>query len=432
MHRRLRPRLVQLSDRGRVKLLDAGLSDVLGREPTRGSADAASYRSPEQERGRPVDRQADVWAFGAIVFEMLCGSPAFGSRGGASSPILTREPDWAALPPATPPSAERVVRRCLERNPYQRLHDIADARIEIEHARTEPASSEGGIRPRPTRALAWKLFGSFLLGGLAAGLALWIGLRPSPRRPARRERLNIQLPAMAPLVGEGLPVAALSPDGGRLVYVASQGDRSILYLRQLDRIEARPITGTEGAVSPFFSPDGEWVGFQAEGRLKKIPVAGGQAAVLCDAPQLRGASWGADGTILFAADLEGGLSRVSSEGGAPQPVTKLVAGSGQTSHRWPQILPGGKAAVFSTLTSSGREEEREIVVVQLDSGQMRTLLRGGTYPRYESSGHLLYTRGSSVMAAPFDPKRLDLTGVSRGSALTVHSPWCRRARPREF
>ena len=181
----------------------------------------------------------------------------------------------------------------------------------------------------------WNLAASFLLGSLVAGAAVWFAVRPAPRREHRRERLNITLPAMAPLVGEGLPVAALSPDGSRLVYVAAQGERSILYLRQLDRIESRPIAGTEGALSPFFSPDGQWIGFQADGRLKKISIAGGQAVSLCDAPQLRGASWGSDNMILFTADLEGGLSRVSAAGGQPQVVTKVDPASGQTSHRWP-------------------------------------------------------------------------------------------------
>jgi Tol biopolymer transport system component len=272
----------------------------------------------------------------------------------------------------------------------------------------------GSASPHPSRPRAafWKLAASFLAGGFIAGVAVWNLRRPAARGAHGRERLNITLPAMAPLVGEGLPVAALSPDGSRLVYVAAQGARSILYQRRLDRIDATPISGTEGAVSPFFSPDGQWIAFQAEGRLKKIAASGGQSVALCDAPQLRGGSWGPDNTILFAADLEGGLSRVSAAGGTPRVVTKLNSSSGQTSHRWPQILPGGKAALFSTLTDSGREEEREIAVVSLETGQSHTLLRGGNYPRYASSGHLLYAKGAQLMAAPFDLERLELTGAA--------------------
>ena len=410
LHRRLEPSAVRLTERGRVKLCDLAPSTAEVPDPAR---EPSPYRSPEQARGKSVDKRADIWAFGAVFYELLTGAQAFPAEAplAARATGLAREPNWSALPPRVPPSADRVLRRCLERNPNQRLHDIADARIEIEHARTEAPPSPQS-RPGRVDAPASKLVVFFLLGALVAGLAVWSWLRPSPRRAPRRERLNITLPSMAPLVGEGLPVAALSPDGTRLVYVASQGERSILYLRQLDRIESRPISGTEGAVSPFFSPDGQWIGFQAEGRLKKISIAGGQAVALCDAPQLRGASWGPDNTILFAADLEGGLSRVSAAGGQPQPVTKVDPASGQTSHRWPQILPGGRAAVFSTLTNSGREEEREIAVVRLDTGHWRTLLRGGNYPRYEASGHLLYARATEVLAAPFDLNRLDLTGAA--------------------
>jgi serine/threonine-protein kinase len=415
VHGDLRPDRIKRTAANRVKVLDFGLAGAMGVPPAGASESAAAgdlaYRAPEQARGKPPDRQSDIWAFGAILFEMLAGKRAF-PEGTASemTALLTREPDWQALPAAIPPSAERVLQRCLQRNLHQRLHDIADARIEIEHARAE---SPSGPRPSPPARLpVWKLAVSFLMGALVAGVALWSGLRPAPHRTPRRERLNITLPAIAPLVGEGLPVAALSPDGSRLVYVAAQGARSILYLRQLDRIEARPIPGTEGALSPFFSPDGLWIGFQADGRLKKIPLTGGQAIALCDAPQLRGASWGPDNTILFAADLEGGLSRISAAGGQAQTVTKVDPKSGQTSHRWPQILPDGKTAVFSTLTNSGREEEREIDIVTIETGQWRTLLRGGNYPRYATSGYLLYARGTALMAAPFDLKRLDLTGAA--------------------
>jgi len=277
------------------------------------------------------------------------------------------------------------------------------------------------VTERPPRPAFWKLLASFLAGALVAGVAVWNLRRPAARSGRGRERLNITLPAMAPLVGESLPVAALSPDGARLVYVAAQGGRSVLYDRPLDRIEAAPIPGTEGASSPFFSPDGQWIAFQADGRLKKVPLAGGQPVALCDAPQLRGGSWGPDNTILFAADLEGGLSRVSAAGGTPRVVTKLNTSSGQTSHRWPQILPGGKAALFSTLTDSGREEEREIAVLSLESGQWRTLLKGGNYPRYASSGYLLFARGAQLMAAPFDLARLEVTGAAQAVLENVRS-----------
>ncbi len=409
VHGDLQPSEIRRTPANRIKIFGVGLEGLIGTDPD-DTPGAPAYRAPERARGKPGGKQADIWSFGAIFYEMLTGTPPFAGDATSETRGSASETDWSALPASTPPSAERVLRRCLQRNRHQRLHDIGDARIEIEHARTE---APAGPRSREQRRVPfWKLAGSFLLGGLLAGAAVWFAVRPEPRRAHRRERLNITLPAMAPLVGEGLPVAALSPDGSRLVYVAAQGARSILYLRQLDRIESRPIPGTEGALSPFFSPDGQWIGFQSEGRLKKISIAGGQAVSLCDAPQLRGASWGPDNTILFTADLEGGLSRVSAAGGQPQTVTKVDPASGQTSHRWPSILPGGKAAVFSTLTNSGREEEREIAVVQLETGKWRTLLRGGNYPRYAASGYLLYARATELIAVPFDLKRLDVTGAA--------------------
>jgi serine/threonine-protein kinase len=217
-------------------------------------------------------------------------------------------------------------------------------------------------------------------------------------------------PAESPVLAES-PSLALSPDGARLVYVGrrSEGERQ-LYLRALDRFEAVPIPGTEGGVSPFFSPDGQWVGFWADRKLKKVALAGGQPLILCDAPVLRGASWGTDGTILFSPYGMAALLRVSDRGGEPKPMTKLDPQKGEFTHRWPQILPSGRAAIFTIHRATGNYDNARIGVLMLESGERRTLLEGATQARYVPTGHLVYLRSGSLFAVPFDPERLLVTG----------------------
>ncbi len=272
------------------------------------------------------------------------------------------------------------------------------------------ASLPAARRPRG-RALSR---GLLLLGagGLAAGVAVSITGRPPPPAPWFAKRLSVTLPPAVSLADVVVSPGALafSPDGSLVAYAALAGDRTQLYVRPLERIEAAAIPGTEGGENPFFSPDGRWLGFTAGGKLKKIPIEGGAAMTLCDAPELRGATWGPAGAILFAPSVYGGLSRVSAGGGTPQVVTTPEPGRGEDSHRWPQMLPGGRAALFAIQTGSLREEERGVGVLSLDTGRWRVLLQGGMYPRYAASGHLVYARAGSLFAAAFDADRLELTG----------------------
>jgi serine/threonine-protein kinase len=250
-----------------------------------------------------------------------------------------------------------------------------------------------------------------LLAVAAAGWAVWRA-RPAPEAAPRPVvRLDVLVPSSTSshLLDVSNPDATLvvSPDGSRVVYAVRTLDRIQLFARSLSELDARPIAGTEGGAQAFFSPDGNWIGFGGDGKLKKVPAAGGAAVTLCDAPQLRGASWGEDGTILFAPRGESGLLRVAADGGEPAKVTELDEKRGETSHRWPQILPGGKAAIFTALTAGG---ENGVEAVVLASGERRRVLQGSPDARYLTSGHLLYASDESVFAAAFDPETLRITG----------------------
>jgi serine/threonine-protein kinase len=242
----------------------------------------------------------------------------------------------------------------------------------------------------------------------ALGIAVW-RLASAPRPVSRAV---VTLPP-ADRLGAGLNTAvAISADGTRLVYAARRGTRIQLYLRRIDQLEAAPMPGTEDAAEPFFSPDGEWVGFFSGGKLKKVLVTGGAALTLCDATAGRGAAWGPDDTIVFSPNITGsgaGLWRVSANGGTPQELTKPDAKNRELSHRWPQFLPGGKAVLFTAYTG-GTGDESRIAALRLDTGERRTLFEGATYGRYIPTGHLVYARAGGLLAAPFDPARLQVTG----------------------
>jgi Tol biopolymer transport system component len=250
--------------------------------------------------------------------------------------------------------------------------------------------------------------GSLLIGLVIASFATWI-LKPSPLQLVSRTVIN--LPSGQQLAGlvNGLAVA-LSPDGTRLAYVARQDGTQQLYLRALDSLEAKPIPGTDGAVNPFFSPDGQWVGFFAGGKLKKVSVSGGAAITLGDAVEPRGASWGSKGMIAFAPSASGRLQQLPDTGGTPQSLTRLE--KGEVSHRWPELLPGGKAVLFADGTSGFSFANAQVVVQLLGAGERRNLIQAGTNPRYAPSGHLVYAQGGTLMAVSFDPQRLTATGAA--------------------
>ena len=433
VHRDLKPANVKVTPEDAVKVLDFGLAKAL--ETDAGSADistsptisrmatlagvllgTAAYMSPEQARAKPVDRRADIWAFGCVLYEMLTGKMAFRGESVTDTlaAVIKAEPDWSQLPAATPMRVRVLLRRCLQKDPKQRLRDIGDARISLEEVlsgASEGVSSLGAGGPTLRRVLPWAA-ALFVAGVVLAGATVWI-LKPSPAPPPRPvTRAVITLPPGQRLAGLTGPALALSPDGSHLAYVATTiqpGGTQQIYLRAMESLESRPIPGTEGAATPFFSPDGQWLGFFADGKLKKVSVGGGSAVTVADGTYPGGASWSSQGIIAFSPAVTSALRQVSDAGGTPHALNRF--GRGDISHRWPEFLPGGTAVLFAAGVTGSNWSNAQVVVQSVLTGERRNLIQRATNPRYAPSGHLVYAQGGSLMAAPFDAQRLEVTGT---------------------
>jgi serine/threonine-protein kinase len=418
VHRDLKPANVKITAEGAVKVLDFGLAKAAEGTATMVSpADSptlslaatqvgvilgtAAYMSPEQARGKAVDKRADIWGFGVVLYEMLTGQRLFQGESVSDTlaAVLTKEPDWNRVPPKVLPP----LRRCLEKDPKRRLRDIGDVGLLLEDAPV-PAAKGSGL---------WKVAAGVLVLLLALAIALWEPWRGAAR-PIEQPlvRLDLDLGPDVSLGSSTGPAVILSPDGTRLVFVSQGQDGTRrLFTRRLDPSKATRLERTEGAYAPFFSPDGQWVGFFAQGKLQKIRIDGGEPVSLCDAPAGRGASWGEDGNIIAALDIQQGLSQVPSWGGNATPITEL--GLEEDSHRWPYVLPGGRAVLFTVSTVSINFDEANIAIVSLNDHRRKTVLQhAGMYPRYFPSGHLVYVTKGTLFVAAFDLNRWEVSGAA--------------------
>ncbi|HXG87490.1 MAG TPA: protein kinase [Vicinamibacterales bacterium] len=438
VHRDLKPANIKVRADGTVKVLDFGLAKAVDpagggpavhllNSPTITSPAAmtrlgvilgtAAYMAPEQAKGKPVDRGADLWAFGVVLYEMLSGKPAFEGETitDVLAAIVTRDPDWAAVPGDTPPAIRRLLRRCLERDRRKRLADAGEARYQIEDALASPSGEDVSIvRPAPGRAgVRWWLPWTALAVLALIAIALW---QQSSNKSAEAFRYSIEAPSRAPLGLALRSAVAISRNGGTVVMVGTSEGVERLFVGDRNSFESRALEGTEGASHPVISPDGRWVAFLTSTKLNKVPLTGGPVVTLADVSDPRGLSWDEDDTILFVPAPVSGVFRISPGGGRPVAVTALVEKSERT-HRWPQLLPGGHAVLFTAgaYSSPDNYDNATIEAVTIPGNQRKVLLSGASMARYVSSGHLVFGRGRSLFAVPF---ALDTMTV-KGTAATV-------------
>jgi Tol biopolymer transport system component len=424
IHRDLKPGNIKITPDDKVKVLDFGLAKAIGVEPSEKPTTVTqpgrimgtpAYMSPEQARGKPTDKRSDIWSFGCVLYEMLTGKIPFEGEtvSDTLANILQTDPDWKALPQSTPANIQVLLRRCLVKEPRRRLQHMGDVVIEIDETLNMPAEGPifGESVVEVARRWLWWLgivcgVAGIVVGLIAASIFLGKPASPSPTTVAAvpTRRTLIRLPENQVLgifhsttFGRRQPAFALSPDGSRLVYVAHVGGTTQLFERLMNQFDVRPITGTEEASFPFFSPDGQSLGFFAQAELKVVSLLGGEPVTICSTRDYSGGSWGSDGMIYFTD--HGRLFRVPASGGNAE---RLETESGPISGYLPQALPGSKAV----LISSGDDA----MVFSLETGDKRILVRGVQHPRYVPTGHLVYARAGAIEAVPFNLATLEVAG----------------------
>jgi eukaryotic-like serine/threonine-protein kinase len=426
VHRDLKPANVKVRPDGAVKVLDFGLAkpggaglpagDIVLNPPTITSPamtmqgvilGTAAYMAPEQARGRPVDSRADVWAFGCVLYEMLTGRRAFAGDDITETlaAVVTKEPDWSALPPAAPHVAS-ILQQCLAKDPRRRLRDICDVMLLLERGgEAHPAATRApaSIAPKAATAAACALSVVITAG------ATWLLMAAPPPPPAPRLDLHLHLRSPLYLEQQARPAFVISADGTQLVYVAAGQNNPRLMHRSLADAAEREIPESDGAMWPFLSPDGTSVGFFQGGKLKRMPLSGGPAVVLADAPDPWGACWTADDVIVYNPIGLTGLWQVPAAGGVPRAITVLDTTAGDSEHGTPQPLPLGHGVVFATYRGSGYGDG-DIRVLSVRTGQVKQVYQGAGTPYFVAPDRLLVAREGRLLALPFDLDRLEVTG----------------------
>ena len=438
VHRDLKPANIMLTTAG-TKLLDFGLAKL--KPATEGAAGLTAlptqsagltvqgtilgtlqYMAPEQLDGKEADARSDLFAFGAILYEMVTGKKAFEGEGQASiiAAIMHVDPPaMSTLQSMTPPALDHVVQTCLAKKPDDRCQTAGEVGRQltwITEGGSEPSRASPTSVATPAQLQVWQRPVPLVVAAVAlvalTALAVWGVIQPTQSVP-RLERFAVSPPAPGAVgVAGGSNSIAISPDGTRVVYTATDGSPFQFYVRAIDELVASPLQGLDTLVfAPFVSPDSAWVGFidASDGTLKKVSIRGGPPVTSGTLPgeNMRGASWGLDDTIIFGTGQPSGLWRVSSDGGEPEELTTPDAQQGQANHAWPHILPGGRAVLFTIL--AGTVENAQIAVLDLETDEQRVLVPGGSNPRYAPTGHIVYGVGGTLRAVGFDLERLEIT-----------------------